>query len=1235
MFHLANSDTYETFHENESEKARSAWNSAAAMSYLTILEAIHHKMATEKSSFSNNIHGFETERIVEAFLVSQVDKNYVETFNANVLFSAAIQILDVTEALLEDLNCEALLRAARMSVTKEDKYQKEIVSNLSPHSLQVLGALLSFSEIMVRSDSSHGYILADKLAVKLLPLFSNRRKDLSDAFPYLMGHYREFFPFGQQFTARLVGASAVPEEVTVQEWAHFSKPKTENTDPASAPESPSFSGVRDSTKVVLNRVDSSVDFATKPSVLSEGVPESKDNVLVPSSARLVSGIAASGTHSTDEAESKGVEYKDTMPSDEGIQYFKSDSDISDTDSKSSKNKKLTAAPQLQNHAGRRAPPVYDSNDFDDDSIEDIGIVEIKNNNTNNNNRPVISLDKAKLIDDSILSIPELEQSANHHEKESVNSWDEEEDEEEEKPAKQWQNERQAPPPIFSPPMLAKTANANKWKTEKMYTFDESDSDEGVVDAKASDGSDDINDIPSLSDTIGHGFASTVVEPKPKEKPASRDSKLFVLTTLDVSRDSDSAYGKEINRTFSIDEPEQPRTIKDGQRDTQIESRFNISQDSIVADIQGHTQSVSAVSVAQKSSEPASQAPSKVKFKDSAGQISLQEHKDIEKAPSLETALLGKGTAHLKVDSDEKIITNKNTAAPILNTGLLKVPTPSDHDSNSKLSEKGTSSSLQKADDNITGNTIAPPTRLPDEPSQVSISTARGSDVLLRQSNTLTEGDETDSVRSDGSVTTKKKKKGIMGFMNKIKKTFTATRKSTDKYNDLPLLDSTSSLVVNNENENLDTGIAMREATSQGIQIEEETPSSTLQEPARDTISNNTVAEKSISSPSTALTQALPLPLPERGNTDTIAINEPTPTRAVDETITLLVHDETEKSIHELFDHLKRKDSSASMSSFDSNMSSKSLDHANEKKLESSKRLSNPALKSKSVFGNVKNMFRPSSTGKASSLQVKEVAEEPVKDPAVISGDTPGQVTVVDSSGPSPGPGPRPAPVVAHEAANNRTEERSDYGDEMQSIASSVDSRSVNTATVANKFHANTSQPKNGIGLAKLLRKSNRPEEPSVEQTKPLALPIAASDAFASALLKVDHLTVLMHDIERARQELELENGPQTRVRAEEGLRDDIARVQKNRLQRLNAGASDSGRSDVIAMAAMDESAVRKMFDELRNGSASASTSSIGRPNMIGSIVFLMQVIFVTVNWFSEHRGRAELHPLAIKDERCQ
>jgi hypothetical protein len=238
-----------------------------------------------------------------------------------------------------------------------------------------------------------------------------------------------------------------------------------------------------------------------------------------------------------------------------------------------------------------------------------------------------------------------------------------------------------------------------------------------------------------------------------------------------------------------------------------------------------------------------------------------------------------------------------------------------------------------------------------------------------------------------------------------------------------------------------------------------------------------------------------------------------------------------------------------------------------------------------VFGNFKNVFRLSSTskGNSSSLQGKE-AVEPVKGPA-ISGDTSGQVIVVDSSGAGP-------PPALHE-------DRSEYGDEMQSMASSVDSRSVNTATVGNKA---SSYPKNGTGLAKLLRKSSRPEV-SVEQKKPsIVPPITASEAFASALFKVDHLTVLMHDIESARQELELENGPQTRVRAE-GLREDIDRVQKNRLQRLKAGAADSDRRNVIAMAAMDESAIRKMFDELRNGSASASESSTGQPSTILSTVF--------------------------------
>jgi hypothetical protein len=167
----------------------------------------------------------------------------------------------------------------------------------------------------------------------------------------------------------------------------------------------------------------------------------------------------------------------------------------------------------------------------------------------------------------------------------------------------------------------------------------------------------------------------------------------------------------------------------------------------------------------------------------------------------------------------------------------------------------------------------------------------------------------------------------------------------------------------------------------------------------------------------------------------------------------------------------------------------------------------------------------------------------------------------------------------------------------------MDSRSVNTATLVNKFTSNnTNYPKNGIGLAKILRRTNKIEESVDQKTPPLVAPITASDAFASALLKVDRLAEVMNDIERTREELRLVRGPQSKVRAEV-LRDDIARVQRNRLQKLNSTAPVSDRSEVLALDAMDESTMRKMFNELRNGSSSSSVASTGRRPCIMICVF--------------------------------
>lgn len=150
-----------------------------------------------------------TSNVVNNFNSGLTTVANLETQSANILWSAMIQIVRQSEPILSDVNCTTLSTGTAQDVNY-------IASILPPHHRQLLGALLSASEIIIRVDKRSAEVVTSSLSGALMKNLSPKPDDeRSNAFCNLIGNQRIDFPFGITF-ARKVGINVEP--IRTSEW---------------------------------------------------------------------------------------------------------------------------------------------------------------------------------------------------------------------------------------------------------------------------------------------------------------------------------------------------------------------------------------------------------------------------------------------------------------------------------------------------------------------------------------------------------------------------------------------------------------------------------------------------------------------------------------------------------------------------------------------------------------------------------------------------------------------------------------------------------------------------------------------------------------------------------------------------------------------------------------------------------------------------------------------------------
>ena len=134
-------ELFETWDGGPQGKIVHPWSQELAAVYLNILEISIRKFGSSKLSESCN--DIKVETLIKEFRDRHLDDKFLERFEANDLFHAAVQILESRDPILPAVNSQAILFAARSVGGKAGK-NESIISNLSSPALQVLVTIAKF-----------------------------------------------------------------------------------------------------------------------------------------------------------------------------------------------------------------------------------------------------------------------------------------------------------------------------------------------------------------------------------------------------------------------------------------------------------------------------------------------------------------------------------------------------------------------------------------------------------------------------------------------------------------------------------------------------------------------------------------------------------------------------------------------------------------------------------------------------------------------------------------------------------------------------------------------------------------------------------------------------------------------------------------------------------------------------------------------------------------------------------
>jgi hypothetical protein len=164
--------------------------------FVDLLEtAVMKKLKTPQVSLEM-LDNKQTNEVIEHFTGGFSNRSSLDKNDTNVLWSAAIKIIKMSDPIFSDRNCTTLQTASGFDVST-------IASYLPLHHQQLLGALFSASEMIIRIDWSSANIAADSLSSVLIWNTAPGSLNNRHAFCNLINNQRKDFPYCHAFERKL------------------------------------------------------------------------------------------------------------------------------------------------------------------------------------------------------------------------------------------------------------------------------------------------------------------------------------------------------------------------------------------------------------------------------------------------------------------------------------------------------------------------------------------------------------------------------------------------------------------------------------------------------------------------------------------------------------------------------------------------------------------------------------------------------------------------------------------------------------------------------------------------------------------------------------------------------------------------------------------------------------------------------------------------------------------------
>ncbi|RYH22227.1 hypothetical protein EON65_19540 [archaeon] len=171
-------------------------DSGTVIPFIDLLETAVRKKAKSPAVSLKLLDNKQTTEVIDHFSNGFRNRISLDKNDTNVLWSAAIKIIKMSDPIFSDRNCTTLQTANAQDVSN-------IASFLPVHHQQLLGALLSASEMIIRIDNNSANLAADTLSSVLIWNSAPGSLMNRHAFCNLINNQRHDFPYCHSFERKL------------------------------------------------------------------------------------------------------------------------------------------------------------------------------------------------------------------------------------------------------------------------------------------------------------------------------------------------------------------------------------------------------------------------------------------------------------------------------------------------------------------------------------------------------------------------------------------------------------------------------------------------------------------------------------------------------------------------------------------------------------------------------------------------------------------------------------------------------------------------------------------------------------------------------------------------------------------------------------------------------------------------------------------------------------------------